>query len=735
VYFVPLQAVSGCGFIVPAIAGAINFQFYGDGNAQGQLLNFLRGKTLLIVLDNFEHLLDGADLISDILTAAPTVKVIVTSREALNLQEEWLRPVGGMRFPESDGVEDEELETYSAVRFFEQNASRIRAGFSLAEEQSSVIRICRLVGGLPLALELAATWLKTLTCGDIAREIQYNLDFLAASTRNIPERHRSMRAVFDHSWELLTAEERAVFKKLSIFRGGFEQAAAEQVAGASLWMLAALVDKSLLQRHANGRYDFHELLRQFAEEMLDAVPEEHIATHNRHCAYYADLLNAQWQDLQGSKPKEALATIENEIKNVRRAWQWAVEHKRAAEIEKAADSLWFFYDTRSWYLEGEEAFALAVKALDTPAQAAGTPEKSLVYAKVLAEQGVLCNSLYLSDKAKALLEESLDIFRRFNARYEIGFALTRLGEVAAFTWNAHEAIRLHKEALAIFRELGNRWNTAYVLTWLANTHMGLDDFDQGEQYCNEALAIFREIGNRWGIAISLASLSFAMINLDAYDEAERMCAECVALARDIGIQWGVAEGLYGLGTIARIRGRYAEAKCYLAEALEMAFNFKIAQYIVWSLFEIVELLKATGEEALYLEFGALLLLCLDRYGRKQLRAELQAQVPPEIFAAAVQRAQEPGFESAARDRLAEWRECPEPNEPAPGPAHPQHADLTGRELEILRLVGEGRSNREVAAALFLSLGTVKWYLNQIYGKLHVVNRSQAITHAREMNLI
>jgi predicted ATPase len=267
VYFVALQPVSSPDRLTATIAEGIGFSFYGQDDPEAQLLSFLSERQSLLLLDNFEHLLETADLLARMLAAAPGLKLLVTSREALNLQEEWLWHVRGMHFPDADRVAD--IEAFSALKLFTERARRVRQDFSPEAEQSCIIRICQLVGGTPLALELAAAWLKTLPCDKIVHEIERNLDFLASNMRNIPERHRSMRAVFEQSWLLLSEDERLVLKRLSVFRGGFRQPAAEAVAGASLLTLSSLADKSLLYVDASGRFEIHELLRQFAEERLE----------------------------------------------------------------------------------------------------------------------------------------------------------------------------------------------------------------------------------------------------------------------------------------------------------------------------------------------------------------------------------------------------------------------------------------------------------------------------------
>lgn len=280
VYFVPLVSLPSPEFIVPTIADALGFTLSASIDPKLQLLNHLREKCLLLVLDGLEHLLEGAGLLAELLQQAPALKLLVTSCERLSLQAEWLFVLQGLPVPPFDQVQ--QAEEYGAVKLFVRSAGQAQVGFKLsAEERPWVVRICQLVEGMPLAIELAAVWVRLLSCREIAQEIERTLDFLSASARDLPERHRSMRAAFDHSWHLLSIEEQQALAKLSIFRGCFQREAAAEVAGVSLPLLTALVDKSLLrcnQCHETGRYSLHELIRQYAADKLHENFEEDAAS-------------------------------------------------------------------------------------------------------------------------------------------------------------------------------------------------------------------------------------------------------------------------------------------------------------------------------------------------------------------------------------------------------------------------------------------------------------------------
>jgi predicted ATPase len=343
-YIAYFQAVPSPDLIVSTIAEALDFRFQPGGDSHHQLIDYLHDKSLLLVLDNFEHLLDGASIISDILVSTVAVKLLITSRERLNLQEEWVYEIRGLDYPMNDTAPD--IEGFSAVQLFVHSARRVYPAFRLTQPHKPlVVRICRMVGGMPLGIELASAWTRALPCDEIAREIERSLDILETSSRNILPRHRNMRAAFEPTWNRLSEDERRVFMKLSVFRGGFTREAAEYVAGAALRTLSVLVDKSLLRLDTNGRrYSIHELLRQYSEEKLCSSPHAQNETLDLHCAYYMRFLSEREVDIVFlGRQREAIEKINNELENVRIAWRRAVVQGRFEEISQAAEGLWDFY--------------------------------------------------------------------------------------------------------------------------------------------------------------------------------------------------------------------------------------------------------------------------------------------------------------------------------------------------------------------------------------------------------
>jgi predicted ATPase len=311
------------------ILAALGVALEGQRDPRDQLLEYLRGKELLLVLDNFEQLLapdpseneGAAALLKDMLQRAPGVTLLVTSRERLALQGEWLFDLSGLSYPTGEPVNG--VEAYDAVRLFVQRAGQVRRQFALAEgEARAVMRICRLVEGLPLAIELAAAALRSRSCTAIAAALETSLSALTTGLRVVPERHRSMWATFEHSWQLLSDEERQVFPRLSVFRGGFQEDAVGQVAQATPQILTALVDKSLLRWEGVAHYDLHELVRQYASEKLEQAGEA-TDTRNQYAAYYLALAEDAAPQLYGAAQGTLLERLEHEQDNLRAALAWS----------------------------------------------------------------------------------------------------------------------------------------------------------------------------------------------------------------------------------------------------------------------------------------------------------------------------------------------------------------------------------------------------------------------------
>ena len=580
VAFVSLAPVSGRDQSVTAIADALKIVLYTAADRSDQLISYLHDRELILFLDNFEHLAVDpvcVDLVSDILHETHAVKLVITSRQPLQLQAEWVFEVQGLPVPKQDQLK--ELETSSAVKLFVQRARQASAGFKLTEENSAhVRRICQLVDGVPLAIELAATWVRTLTPAEIVLEIQSNINFLTTTSRDITERHRSIRATFDYSWKLLSEEERLVLQRLSIFKGGFTRTAAEQVAGATLPLLSSLVSKSLLHRTDTGRYDVHELVRQFSFEHLQADETRVTETHNRYSEYFSSLLQRSGSMFKGADQSAAAAELAAELSNLRQAWRWAGETGQVVQIGQAVDTLFWLYESRCDCREGVPLFGYVAKCMgetDTAktGDAPGVDEmREITRARVMSYQGFFCLRQGQHPQAKELLLNSLNLLRPLSESYSeardaMGYTLAFLGMVTAALGDYVNGNRYLHEGLEIKRANNDRWGIAFCLRQLGLLAYYQGAYEDSHRLLTESLDVSRSIGNAWATAYSLDFLSTAAYARGAYAEAEKLLNEGLALSQSVGDRFTTAYGLNGLGLVKKALGSHVEAEQLLEKSI------------------------------------------------------------------------------------------------------------------------------------------------------------------------
>lgn len=579
--FIHLAPLNGRDQIVTAIADTLGIVLYSASDRSVQLISHLRDKELLLVLDNFEHLLETRECVSlpgDILKGAPSVKLLVTSREPLQLQAEWVFEVRGLPVPAT--IEPDGLETSSAMRLFVQRARQARTDFDLtAGDRATVRRICQLVDGMPLAIELAAAWTRILTCAEIAKEIQSNINFLATSARDVAERHRSIRATFDYSWKLLSNEEQRALKQLSIFGGGFTREAAEYVAGTNLSVLSALVSKSLLNRAAPGRYDLHELVRQYSFEYLMKNESDHIGANDRHSQYYSSLLQQRGSVFKGAEHAAAAAELASEIANLRQAWTWAGERGRALLVGQAADTLFWLYEFRCDCREGVPLFGRVANRLEAGNESiTGTAPSAdemrvITQARVMAYQGFFCLRQGLHPQSRELLERSLAMLRplaendSLPAREALSNTLAFLGMLTVSLGDYTNGNRFLNEGLEIKRATGDGWGIAFCLRQLGVLGFYQGAYDEADRLLNEGLEISRALGNSWAIAYSLDFLSSSAYARGAYAEAEKLLREGLTLSQQAGDRFTTAYALNGLGLVKKARGEFIEARRLLDEGI------------------------------------------------------------------------------------------------------------------------------------------------------------------------
>ena len=597
VYFVPLASASSTRLIVPVMADSVGFAFHHASHAdpKTQLFSYLKQKQALLLADNLEHLLTepGIELLGELLGHAPKVKVLATSRESLGLQHEWVFEVLGLPVPESIDAGGSAQNT--SVELFLQRARRAYVGFNaIPEDFPAIVRICQLVEGNPLGIELAAAWVRTLSCDEIAQEIEGGMDFLSVSALDMPARHRSMRAVFDHSWKLLTEEEQRVLLRLSVFQGGFRREAAEQVAEATLSVLSTLVTKSLIRRSGAGRYDLHELIRQFAAEQFAERPDEQAATQACHGNYYLTFFSQAEGRFRSSAQRETLEELTAEMDNFRAAWDWAVVHGEFALIEQTVRMFFRLYDTRGWFQEGLDMLDSALNALEM-AHGHSPPERAdqVALGHLLATRSWFAYRLAQYEQAQAMLERSLEILRPLNEPRVLVEAITFLGFVMDVIGNYVRALELYLEGLEMATTIGDWWFKAACLTFHTALVGITHDMVRPEithERLQSAVAEWRLIGEPSLIAFGLDFLSRSAMRLGQYDEARLALEENVALNNSIGFGWGLGGAYRGLGIVAQAQGQHRQAVEMFRKSLdtftELGGNWFVARVLAnmsWSI--------------------------------------------------------------------------------------------------------------------------------------------------------
>lgn len=582
--FVALTAEGDAAGVVTAIAQTVGCPLAGARAPVAALVEFLRDRELLLVLDNFEQLL-GPDrrslaLLADLLGAAPGLRLLVTSRERLHMRDERVVVVDGLGLP--DERPGAPVERAPVTLLFLERAQQVDAGFALTpQNRAAVARICRLLGGVPLALELAAAWVRVLTPAEIAEQVARDAAALSAASYDLPERHRSLGAVLDHSWRLLAPAEQRLLAHLAVFQGGCRREALVAVLGAPagdasavLPQLAALVDRSLVRRveQADGatRYDLHEFVRQYAAARLAEDPACAAAAEARHAAHYAAWLAAQEPALKSARQRPTSEAIVVEIANVRAAWRRACAHQDPATLRLMLPTLDWFYELRGWYDEAAAAFAAATEALRPAAEAPEAPELTLT-CYWLAYGRVGFHTLR-RDPAFAVrrLAESVAALRRVSASGEQIHCLKGLAYINIFAGHYAVAEGLLEEARTIARARDDRWNLAMTLVIGGVMEALRSEPPVARAALSEALAVARSVGEPRPIAMALVYLGLTALTVGEAGEAARAAREAYLLGAEHQDRFQMSLALQTLGRAATLTGEQAEAAWLLEESLTIA---------------------------------------------------------------------------------------------------------------------------------------------------------------------
>jgi predicted ATPase/DNA-binding SARP family transcriptional activator len=567
VIFVPLEGVRVGSEIPAAIAEAMGTTFTGGAESpQAEILKILRDKQLLLVIDNLEHVLEqGVDLLMTILQTAPHVSLLVTSREQLNAQVEDLFHLRGLPYPETDTEPD--TAQYASVRLFADRAHRINKSFTLTDDTlTAVAQICRSVEGLPLALELAATWVRDFSAAQIAESLALDIDLLETDLRDLAPRQRSMDAVFDYSWQLLSPSEQAVLPQLAVFRGSFTLAAAANAAGAMPLVLTRLRYKSLLRGSGDGRYSMHELLRQLSVRKLQEDPAVAEAAQSRHSQYFLDLLQTRAEGLKGGAAAQVGAELRLDLDNIRQAWHWAVKRSTFAAVRQGAAGLAAFFIHMGL---GFEAVQLLQTAVDSPDLAQSGQNDILPI--LLVQQLTLLVSVSTLDEMVPIIERTISLTKgdpalaRIEAETYLIWSKVFLDQVSD-----PKQARVHLDrAITLAATLNDSELEARLHSESGRNYFYDGQFDSAIAMLEKALGIYEALGHVPGQALAYSHLAPAYA--EGYRLGPALLCDRRALSLNIQIdnRTTLGHAHNNLAETYVLLGAYEQAKDHALKGLEI----------------------------------------------------------------------------------------------------------------------------------------------------------------------
>lgn len=579
VYFVALQPLKTADNVISTVVSVLPLEPGSNTNLKQHLMDYLQDKQMLLLLDNMEHLLSFSPVIEEIITAAPCVKLIVTSRESLKLQQEWTYHVNGLTYPSGDAYEENAY--YSAIQLFAERAGRRHRSFELDNEYQHVVRLCQLVKGMPLALELAASWINVMSCAAIVDEMQHDSNIIATTLENVEERHRSMWTVFDHSWALLDDYERKVLQRLAVFQGGFTREAAMSIADATLAILASLVDKSLVKREAGERYNLHELLRQYAEKQLYII-NEHEAVCDRHKAYYGNFVLQRTEDLKGFDQFKAITEIKADFDNIRTAWMHAADQNDRETILRMIHGLWTLCEFRVYTQEILALVRHAEQQFSTPSD---NQDRQL--------WGQLAARDMVGSVSNEKLTMALQIAQHDEDEHEIAFCLLQLGRKAYHSGDVDKSDVLLKQALLVYKELGDQFGESWAHKELMYRSSHERSWEHIWYHAFETLRLKGEIGDRYGRMYGLAGAGINAVRQGKFTEAETYYRELVTLGSEIDNLYLMSYGYANLAQkINFFRGDFDDTYADGMQGLSLGRQVGASDAIGMSLAALCQLFSA-----------------------------------------------------------------------------------------------------------------------------------------------
>jgi predicted ATPase/class 3 adenylate cyclase/Tfp pilus assembly protein PilF len=627
VWLVELAALSDPALVIPTVAHALGIRDEAGRSLTETLIKYLQSKVMLLILDNCEHLIEAcAKLVTDLLRSCPQVKIVVTSREPLNVPGEHPWRVPSLFTPDPDTLPGKEsdlsalLMEYDAPRLFVERATVHRRDFLLTRSNvPAVARLCHQLDGIPLAIELAAARVRSLSVDEINSRLDHRFRLLTGGSRTALPRQQTLRALIDWSYDLLHSQEQTLLQCLSVFAGGWTLVAAEQICSGEeiedwevLDLLTSLNDKSMVvaePRDGATRYRLLETVRQYARERLSERGEEE-RCRDRHLSYFTALGEEAEPHLIGEAQQEWLERLEGEHDNLQAALQWAEDHAPERGL-RLADAIWRFWYVRGHFAEGREHLEKLLQATE-PYGRTSSRADALTAAGVMA----YCQGEYAV--SRAFFEDGLAIRRELHDRTGIAALLNNLGNVAYDQADYSTAQSLFEESLTLRRELGERRGIAATLNNLGNVANEQGSYSSARTLFEESLTIKRELGDRWGMANSLSNLGLVAYHQGDYAAAGAYFEESLTLRREVGDRGGIAISLNNLGNVALVQNENATARTFFLESLAIKHELGDQWGIAFSLENLAAAEASLGQ----------VLLAAQLWGAaERLREEIKAPIP------------------------------------------------------------------------------------------------------------
>lgn len=582
IYFISLAHVTAEAMLVTTLAQRLGLRLEEQTDPWQQLLFYLRDKEMLLVGDNFEQIVGAAAIIADILLQAPQVQILLTSREPLNIQAEWRQRVGGL------DVSDEHGE---AVELFQRSARRMVPNFQLrSEDREAVLALSRLVDGLPLALEIAAAWVRVMDPAAILRETQKSLDFLASPLRDTPERHQSVRGVLAQTWQMLTPHLQRVLACLAWFPGDFTlEATLAILPDVTMLDMATLLDKSLLHGRPQGRMEMHELLRQF---VLNQPQPQAVEWQHRYTQYYLEKVARQGEQLRGRDPQPAIHLIQTELAHVRQAWQWGITHQLPDLLDHAAASLSRFYHLVGLFQEAETSFLTALAAATT------WPETPLIRQLCGRLQTGASHFLGQRGQYKAAIEQAQAARQLAEAAglpHLLAQAISLEGEWQRHLGQFSLAEKIFAQALPLYDEASAQREVAYLLNELGLVYQNQSQYAAALSVFNRAWQLYEAVGDQTEISTTLGNIGDLYQLKAEFPLALHHLRQGLAIAEAIGYKQGIVRHTLGLGRVYGAQGESAAAYSAYQKALQMAQDLGYVRGIINSLIQLGSISTIQGQ--------------------------------------------------------------------------------------------------------------------------------------------